>query len=1055
MKNRVTNRRFVIIGSAILIITSAFLYFWYPLSNREKSELTELKELVTQKMEPAEKKAARYEYFFKLMRDPATNQVPPNIRNRELQFAQTLPTAKQALRHAKEKNPSLQAVDYSWEQAGPFDVGGRTRALAVDQRDPDIVLAGGVSGGMWKSTDGGQTWQLKTPDLPNLSVTTVAQDPLNPDTWYYASGEILGNSAGATNAAYYGQGIYKSTDNGESWTLMPQASSSTQGSLDKFNTVSRIVVSATTGSIFISSNGRGIYRSTDGQSFESDPVLGPGDLPQSTPEEPLFLDVAVASNGTLGAVISEATFEDQVSQQANDSPNNTPGIFISTNDGQSGSWTEVTPSDFPDTHRRSVLTFAPSNPDILYVFTLKGAGENSNQGVSFFKIDISDPQNPVADDRSANLPDFRTNGNGSGYVELQGGYNMLVDVKPDNENYVFIGGTNLFRSENGFANTPSGGYDGDDDQQKDKFWIGGYNKNNSFALYPDHHPDQHVIAFPEPTGNPNIMLSGHDGGLSITSDVTSQSVTWENRDRGYITSQFYAADIPESTGDMRLMGGTQDNGTPFFERDGQPNSQNSQDISSADGGYAFFTENYQFVSQQLGRVIRWNKNFSELSYLHPSNAQDQLFIHPYVVDPNDENVMYYPENDHIWRNTAMDRISNNNSSDGTSTGWEELENVSTGSQHTITALAVSTNNPANRLYFGGYNPDLEPVLKRLDNAKNATNDVDDITLPAGNDLSGAYVKDIAINPANSDEVIVVLSNYNIVGLYHTPDGGKNWTAIEGNLTGTASNNGVSLRSATIIPAKSGTIYLLGTSTGLYSTQMLDGSNTTWGQEAPNGIGHAVSEHLASRTTDGNVVVGTHGRGIFYGDFGGTTNVLSISANPNEGRAGDAITIEAKNFQFSSTPSENIVTFGDQRTTVLDAYASELEVEVPRNALGRRTQNNSVTITAKTNDQSLSTTFQLLPPNDFTLKQNYPNPFNPTTTIPFDIPVRSDVTLTIYNINGQKVLEPLQRQTYNPGAYDVSVDLSGLASGVYIYRLFVRASSGQDDALQTKKMTLIK
>ena len=100
-----------------------------------------------------------------------------------------------------------------------------------------------------------------------------------------------------------------------------------------------------------------------------------------------------------------------------------------------------------------MLTFAPSNPDILYVFTLKGANNTDNQGVSFFKIDISDPQNPVAEDRSANLPDF---GDPVGGVNTQNGYNMIVKVKPDDPDFVLLGATNLFRSRDGFATQPSG-----------------------------------------------------------------------------------------------------------------------------------------------------------------------------------------------------------------------------------------------------------------------------------------------------------------------------------------------------------------------------------------------------------------------------------------------------------------------------------------------------------------------------------------------------------------------------------------------------------------------
>ena len=87
-------------------------------------------------------------------------------------------------------------MDLGWKEAGPIDVGGRTRALAVDVTNPNTILAGGVSGGMWKSTDKGATWQMKSTTSQVLSVTSLAQDPRpgNTNTWYYASGEYRGSA---------------------------------------------------------------------------------------------------------------------------------------------------------------------------------------------------------------------------------------------------------------------------------------------------------------------------------------------------------------------------------------------------------------------------------------------------------------------------------------------------------------------------------------------------------------------------------------------------------------------------------------------------------------------------------------------------------------------------------------------------------------------------------------------------------------------------------------------------------------------------------------------
>ncbi len=89
-----------------------------------------------------------------------------------------------------------------------------------------------------------------------------------------------------------------------------------------------------------------------------------------------------------------------------------------------------------------------------------------------------------------------------------------------------------------------------------------------------------------------------------------------------------------------------------------------------------------------------------------------------------------------------------------------------------------------------------------------------------------------------------------------------------------------------------------------------------------------------------------------------------------------------------------------------------------------------------------------PPSKFELMQNYPNPFNPSTTIKYQIPSNSMVTIKIYNVLGQEV-KTLVNQMKNPGNYEVQFNANNLASGTYIYRL----QAGP--LVQVKKMLLLK
>lgn len=220
--------------------------------------------------------------------------------------------------------------------------------------------------------------------------------------------------------------------------------------------------------------------------------------------------------------------------------------------------------------------------------------------------------------------------------------------------------------------------------------------------------------------------------------------------------------------------------------------------------------------------------------------------------------------EHMWRNDQLNDIPH--FQNGTSTGWTKVNKFKVPKKYTITALAVSRNNPPHVLYYagsGGYNSGLSPVIYRVRNAHTAKKGTKKISIKNVN-LADAYVHKIAVNPEDANEILIVLSNYNIVGLYHSQDGGAKYTAVEGNLTGTVNLPGPSLRAATILPTAQGKIYIVATSTGVYSTRQMNGSNTVWTQEAANTIGNTVVEDITSRKTDGTVAVGTHGRGIFIG-----------------------------------------------------------------------------------------------------------------------------------------------------------------------------------------------
>ncbi len=574
---------------------------------------------------------ARIEYERRMLADPITGKIPENIRAKELKFAKTLPTIESRIKALKKNNSSTsnnneQSLD--WVSRGPRNVGGRTRALAVDVRTDNendiannsvILIAGGVSGGIYKSIDNGETWVNKlAPELIH-SVNCITQDTRvgYENNWYIGTGEEIGNSASGNwgEAPFKGNGILKSTDNGETWSLKKLS--------DSF--ISNIAVNKLTGSIFAASNGV-ILKSSDGGENWSENL---GTYLEG------YVDLTDIQINSLGALYAVNSYSNK-------------GFYYavrSTDDGKN--WTKIAPSNFPY-GSRALIAISPSNENIIY-FLIDKSSDNNNPDVRLWKYIFKSGDGTGTGgewkDLSDNLPrsSLLVNGisNPNFNFNSYKGYAMVLKVKPDDPNFVIIGGTNLYKSVDGFSSSIP--YDG---------WIGGYKKSRltqDNSVYLNHHPDQHSIVFL--SSNPLIVYSGHDGGISITNNITSSSVSWTNLNNGYETSQFYSlAVVPKISGDETLIGGLQDNGNYYTLTNN--NSEWFDWGFGGDGGYAAISnKSTYYMESQNGRLFRLNINSTGDiidHYLVSEGADNYLFINPFVLDPN--NILYYAEHDVVARN---------------------------------------------------------------------------------------------------------------------------------------------------------------------------------------------------------------------------------------------------------------------------------------------------------------------------------------------------------------------------------------------------------------------
>jgi len=868
MKNR------VVVSAAVLLVSAVCLYFiLQETGNPRQDSIYTPREKTTRSSKDDPEARARYQWL--RLRNPLTNEIPRDIRSRELAFVRTLPT-RESLVDIKGADRLSGAEVLTWNPRGPFNVGGRTRALAIDVSNESIVLAGGVSGGLYRSTDGGATWTNTTGAAQLHSITSIVQDRRAGKTnvWYYTTGEFTGSSPSGGNASFRGDGIFKSTDNGVSWTQLPSTVSGTPHSFDQpfdfcwniatdpSNTAQDEVYAATFG---------GIRRSTDGGSSWAT-VLG--GFSNSVSQ---FTDVAVTSGGVVYATLS---------QRANDGSSSAArGIWRST-DGVT--WVNITPSAWPLTYNRVVMAIAPSNENQLY-FMAATPGSGTN-GVSFWSYTYMSGDGTGSggnwENRSANLPAL---GDPVGDLDLQNSYNMIVRVKPDNPNVVFIGGTNLYRSTDAFATSTNW------------TWIGGYNTTNDVSQYPNHHPDLHSQVFL--ASNPNVAISGHDGGLSKTTNIMADSVIWSSLNTGYVTSQFYSVAIdPATAGNDIIVGGLQDNGTYFTNSAAANNPWLA--IGSGDGSYAAIADGRSayFTSVQNGKIFREIRNdagtLSIWTRVDPQGGSGYLFINPFVIDPNDNNILYVAGGDRIWRNDDVSIIPAF-SNDPATAGWTQLTNSVVGSG-TISALGIS-RSPANVLYYGT----TTGRVLRLNNANSGNPMPTDIATGKGLP-SNAYVSCIAVDPIDAENVLLVFSNYGVKSLFYTEDGGNTWSDVSGNLEQNAdgSGNGPSTRWASILPTNSGPNYFVATSTGVFSTMKMNGGATVWAQEGASSIGNVVVDMIVTRAADGLVVVATHGAGVYSATVSGT-EFLFPASNLSAQVANNDVMLQWTSPEGSSPPGGDV------------------------------------------------------------------------------------------------------------------------------------------------------
>jgi photosystem II stability/assembly factor-like uncharacterized protein len=498
----------------------------------------------------------------------------------------------QALRQVRIMKGSLNKSDQvSWTFAGPINIGGRITDIEFNPLDPNIVYCSAATGGVFKSTDMGETWFPVFDDQAFLSIGDIAVDPVNPNIIYVGTGEANG---GHNNMP--GGGMFKSTDAGSSWFPI---------GLDSSETIGRVIINpynpqeifvASVGSYFSPTHQRGIFRSTDGGTtwgqslFVSDSTGG----------------IDIVMDPTNPDFLLAAMWERVRRPNSSHLYGPTSGIYRSTDNGDT--WQLLGPSTgLPNASATNVgrigLAISKTNPNISYALYNDGAVyiglfKTTNYGSSWTN---ADPDNEIS--------------NG---VSNFSWYFGQVRINPSDPNKIYVMDVGFMRSSDGGAN-----------------W------NLSYQTHVDHH----ALAF-NPS-NSDYLINGDDGGIYIS---TNGGSNWSGP-KEMPNTQFYEIGL-DYNNPLRLYGGTQDNNT-IRTRTGNLDDWNA--LIGGDGFYIivdFTNPNIIYAESQFGYLQKSTDGGNNFFYARNGINPDEPtnWSTPVVMDPVNHNVLYYGTNK-VYRTT--------------------------------------------------------------------------------------------------------------------------------------------------------------------------------------------------------------------------------------------------------------------------------------------------------------------------------------------------------------------------------------------------------------------
>lgn len=726
------------------------------------------------------------------------------------------------------KNTAAKGGDAKWIERGPYDVGGRVRGIMFDPNDPTgkKVWAGGVSGGLWYNSDisdPNSEWSLVDSFWANTSISCIVSDPNNPKIFYVGTGEV-------ETGDISGLGIWKTTDGGLTWKQIFNFQGIHSGNVKNGNyhiPSIRVVNNNGVSEVYAGVAGTylsdamtymgiaqsGLYKSTDGVNFTK-----LNNLLWNTTNGYNIQDIEVGKDNAIWVATRRSFYPGQTSGGK---------IFKSTDFG--ATFTKV--YDVDNITARVMVEVSETNPQKAYAL-MQGAtsaepvriAKTTDGGTTWISTNVANSgitlPKPIDTGQTAN--DF-TRG--------QSFYDLVIETDPQNDEHVYVGGIDSYKSTDGGAT-----------------WVQytKWSNNNALASakIPLVHADQHALVF-NPK-NPNQFVMANDGGIFFAPDknsLTGNSAV-EMRNKRLNITQFYHGTLnPTATStneDMIL--GAQDNGTQRLYGSILPN-QFYEDIEvyGGDGGFtAIDNEDKYLVASYI-----YNNHFlfqpTGASYLFYDWRNSGQFINPLVVDRN------------------LDIAYSNATGSGTAITLNRaigLANTPVSLTRAQLPIATSTSSETmSRLFISPYTTTSSTLFIGLNSGKlyKVTNaDTTPVTTMFSNVFPG-NISDIKLG-ASENEIMVVVSNYNVKSIFYTTNGGSSWVEKEGNLPD------IPVRAIFMNPEDSNEV-IIGTHFGVWGTANFQAASPTWSTYS-NGLGNFKITHFDYRPTDKTILAVTYGRGAF-------------------------------------------------------------------------------------------------------------------------------------------------------------------------------------------------